>query len=101
MPALLLFLLLRMLAGSDGRGGVEFDDPWLAQSLRVNNPMAIFLTIRFTRLIMELEAQIIDPVPVFFRQMAIGAAGGYGMGWGIGVGVNAVRPEYDGPCVEP
>lgn len=35
IPALLLFLLLGMLAGSDGLGGVYFDDPALAQSLGV------------------------------------------------------------------
>jgi potassium/hydrogen antiporter len=35
IPALLLFLFLGMLAGSEGPGGVDFDDPWLAQALGV------------------------------------------------------------------
>jgi cell volume regulation protein A len=35
VPALLLFLLIGMLAGSDGLGGIHFDDPWLAQFLGV------------------------------------------------------------------
>ncbi|MBI4525403.1 MAG: potassium/proton antiporter [Deltaproteobacteria bacterium] len=35
IPALLLFLVLGMLAGSEGPGGVYFDDPWLAQALGV------------------------------------------------------------------
>ncbi|MDX9865612.1 MAG: potassium/proton antiporter, partial [Anaerolineaceae bacterium] len=33
VPALLLFLILGMLAGSDGFGGIYFDDPALAQSI--------------------------------------------------------------------
>lgn len=35
VPALLLFLITGMLAGSEGPGGIYFDDAWLAQSLGV------------------------------------------------------------------
>lgn len=35
IPSLLLFLLVGMLAGSDGPGGIYFDNPWLAQLLGV------------------------------------------------------------------
>ncbi|WP_299025662.1 potassium/proton antiporter [uncultured Thermanaerothrix sp.] len=35
VPALLLFLVLGMLAGSDGLGGIYFDDPALAQAIGV------------------------------------------------------------------
>jgi cell volume regulation protein A len=192
VPALLLFLVLGMLAGSEGLGGVEFDDPWLAQSLGVvalafilfaggldtrwvqvhpvlgpalalatlgvvltalsvgwfatavlgstwleglllgaivsstdaaavfgvlrsrsmglqgqlrpllelesgsNDPMAIFLTIGLTQLLVDPSAQLVDLVPKFILQMALGTAVGYGMGRGMGALVNAVRLEYEG-----
>lgn len=35
VPALLLFLLVGMVAGSEGPGGIYFDDPWLAQAMGV------------------------------------------------------------------
>ncbi len=35
VPALLLFLMLGLLAGSERPGGIYFDDPSLAQSIAV------------------------------------------------------------------
>jgi len=35
VPALLIFLLVGMLAGSEGPGGIYFNDPWIAQAVGV------------------------------------------------------------------
>ena len=44
VPTLLFFLLIGMLAGSDGPGGIYFDDPWVAQSLGLLKNSLIHLT---------------------------------------------------------
>lgn len=192
VPALLLFLLIGMLAGSDGPGGIYFDDPRLAQSLGVvaltfilfaggldtdwesvrsvlwkglslstlgalltavlvgwfatialnftwleglllgaivsstdaaavfatlrsksvglrgqlkpllelesgsNDPMAVFLTVGFSRLLIDPTASVIDLVPMFIQQMALGAILGYVFGKGMILLVNRARLEYEG-----
>lgn len=192
VPALLLFLLIGMLAGSDGLGGIHFDDPWLAQFLGVvaltfilfaggmdtrwssvrpvvghgvalatigvaltaglvgwfatvaldmswieglligaivsstdaaavfavmrsrsvslreplkpllelesgsNDPMAVFLTLGLISLITGSSGSPVDLIPMFVRQMALGAAIGYGMGKLTVFLVNRLRLEYEG-----
>ena len=192
VPALLLFLLIGMLAGSDGPGGIHFDDPWLAQSLGVvalafilfaggldthwssvrpvlgygvalstlgvaitaglvgwfatvalemswteglligaivsstdaaavfavmrsrsvslreplkpllelesgsNDPMAVFLTLGLISLITGASGSPLDLIPMFVRQMVLGAAIGYGTGKLMVLLVNRLRLEYEG-----
>jgi len=192
VPALLFFLIIGMLAGSEGIGGIDFDDPWLAQSLGVlalafilfsggldtdwrivkpvlwkgialstlgvlgtaclvgwfsatvlnlslfegfllgaivsstdaaavfavlrskrvslkdpikpllelesgsNDPMAVFLTIGFIHLLTHVEASLADFIPMFFSQMVVGAALGYGGGRAAIFVINHLRLEYEG-----
>ncbi len=192
IPALLLFLVIGMLAGSDGPGGIYFDDPWLAQFLGVvalvfilfaggldtnwgsvrpvlwsglalstlgvlltallvgwfatmvlgfslleglllgsvvsstdaaavfavlrsrnvslkgqlkpllelesgsNDPMAVYLTMGFIHLLSHPTASMIDLIPMFLQQMALGAVLGYGMGKGMVLIINRLRLEYEG-----
>jgi cell volume regulation protein A len=192
IPALLLFLGIGMLAGSDGPGGIHFDNPWLAQSLGVvaltfilfaggmdtewdsvrrvlgigislstvgvavtaglvgwfattalnmswfeglligaivsstdaaavfavmrsryvglrsplkpllelesgsNDPMAVFLTIGLISLITGQSDSPLDLVPMFIRQMVLGATIGYGIGKLMVLLINRLRLEYEG-----
>lgn len=192
VPSLLLFLVIGMLAGSDGPGGIHFDNPPLAQSLGVvalafilfaggldtewrrvrqvlgkglilstfgvgitallvgwyattvlkvswleglligsivsstdaaavfavlrsrnvrlrgllkpllelesgsNDPMAVFLTVGLIGLLTGSTASVVDLIPRFFLQMALGAGVGYGMGTAMAWLVNRLQLEYDG-----
>jgi cell volume regulation protein A len=192
IPALLLFLGLGMVAGSEGPGGIYFDDPWLTQlfgslalayilfaggmstrwsavrrvlapSLTLatlgvivttavvalfavlvfrfsplegfllgaivsstdaaavfsilksnevrlaeplepllefesgsNDPMAVFLTIGFTTLVMNPEQSVVSLLPLFLLQFSIGGVLGVALGWGAVRLLNAVQLREDG-----
>jgi potassium/hydrogen antiporter len=192
IPALLLFLLTGMLAGSEGPGGIYFDDPWLSQLVGVaalafilfdgglstewhivrpvfskglalstlgvlvtaisvglfatlildlslleglllgsivsstdaaavfsilrsrdvqlkgdlepllelesgsNDPMAVFLTIGFTQLIITPDSTLINLVPMFFRQMLLGGLLGFALGRLAAALVNRLSLAYQG-----
>ncbi|WP_447980036.1 potassium/proton antiporter [Candidatus Nitrospira bockiana] len=192
VPALLLFLLIGMFAGSEGPGGIEFDYPRLVQSVGVvalvfilfaggldtewasvrpvlwqgvalstlgvaltallvawfvvrvldfslfeglllgsivsstdaaavfavlrsrnvslkpplrpllelesgsNDPMAVFLTTGFITLLVNTDSSLMDLLPMFTRQMSVGALLGWVMGHGMVFAINRSRLEYDG-----
>lgn len=192
VPALVLFLLIGMLAGSDGPGGIYFDDARLAQSLGIvalalilfsggmgtdwaqirpviapglalatvgvfltallvgllatgvlgftlleglllgaivsstdaaavfavlrsrgarlkgrigplielesgsNDPMAVFLTIALTGLLLNPEMSLTALIVAFGLQMIVGAAFGVVGGWLMTIAINRLRLEYEG-----
>jgi cell volume regulation protein A len=192
VPALLLFLFIGMLAGSEGPGGIHFDDPNVARSIGVvalalilfaggldtkwgevrpilrqgmglstfgvlftslllgwfvsivtpfsflegmlvgsivsstdaaavfavlrsrnvslrgslrpllelesgsNDPMAVFLTMGLVGLMADPTSSIADLVPMFVRQMLLGALVGYGAGKAMVYITNHLRLEYEG-----
>lgn len=192
IPALLIFLFIGMLAGSEGPGDIYFDDPWLAQSLGMlalifilfaggmdtnwinikpvlrrgialatlgviltativgwfavailnftlieglllgsivsstdtaavfsllrskrvslkgdlkpllelesgsNDPMAIFLTISLTSLLVNPNLSPVTFVPLFAQQMALGGVLGYLSGRGMTFLLNRIELEYEG-----
>src|SRR5690606_9347536 len=61
-----------------------------------NDPMAYFLTITFTGLIISQEQGVWSVVPVFFQQIIIGAIMGYLMGRISKVVINRISLDYEG-----
>ncbi len=61
-----------------------------------NDPMAVFLTVGLTGLLVNQNSSIVGLVPVFFQQMAFGALFGYGFGRGMVFLINRMRLEYEG-----
>ncbi len=77
VPALLLFLILGMLAGSDGPGGVYFDDPALAQFIGVNALVLILFSgglsteWKLVRSVIK-EGLLLSTFGVFVTALAVG-----------------------------
>ena len=61
-----------------------------------NDPMAVFLTIGLTNLLVEADASLFGLIPGFVLQMFLGATLGYAMGLGMTFIVNRSRLPYDG-----
>lgn len=68
VPALLLFLAIGMLTGSEGPGGVYFDDPWLAQFLGVT-------ALAFILFSGGLETDLDEIRPVMVMGIVLATAG--------------------------
>ncbi|WP_423223061.1 potassium/proton antiporter [Candidatus Amarolinea aalborgensis] len=77
VPALLLFLILGMLAGSDGPGGVYFDDPAIAQFIGVNALVLILFSgglsteWKLVRSVIK-EGLLLSTFGVFVTALAVG-----------------------------
>lgn len=61
-----------------------------------NDPIAVFLTIGITQLLINPQASILDLVPTFIFQMLLGAAGGYAFGRLMIWVINRIRLQQEG-----
>ena len=61
-----------------------------------NDPMAVFLTVAMITLIQSPSMSPAELLPMFIRQMSLGAAFGYGMGVAMRVAVNRLHLDYQG-----
>lgn len=68
IPALLIFLVVGMLAGSDGPGGIHFNDPFIAQFLGV-------IALSFILFAGGLDTNWASVRPVLWSSIALSTAG--------------------------
>ncbi len=61
-----------------------------------NDPMAYFLTIIMTYLVTNPDASYVSLIPMFFKQMIIGAVAGWALGFFMHRVINWIRLEYTG-----
>lgn len=61
-----------------------------------NDPMAYFLTIGITFLLVNQDASFASLIPLFFQQMIIGAVAGYVSGMAMVWILNKINLDYDG-----
>jgi cell volume regulation protein A len=106
VPALVLFLLIGMLAGSDGPGGIYFDDSRLAQSLGVVAPAYILfaggLDTRWESIRPVLgKGLALSTLGVVLTAMAVGwfATGACGFSWREGLLLGAIVSSTDAAAV--
>ncbi len=106
IPVLLLFLALGMVSGSDGIGGIYFDNPWLAQSVGVVALSFILfsggLDTEWREIRTVLRAGLsLSTVGVTITALAVGwfAVAQFGFGWFEGILLGAIIASTDAAAV--
>lgn len=61
-----------------------------------NDPMAYFLTIAFTGLLINKDQSILSIVPMFFKQILIGASSGFLFGKAGKLVINNIKLDFEG-----
>lgn len=61
-----------------------------------NDPMAVFLTLGFIKLLTEPDAGVWELIPLFVAQMTIGGLVGFVLANGAVFTINRIRLEYEG-----
>ena len=106
IPALLLFLIVGMLAGSEGPGGIYFDDPALAQFISIS---ALILILFSGGLDTEWEdirpvlkeGALLATLGVFITAMVVGLVAGKLLGFSLleGLLLGAIVSSTDAAAV--
>jgi len=61
-----------------------------------NDPMAVFLTVATIELLTEPDVGVVELLPMFVQQMAVGGLLGYAIARAAVVAINRLRLEYEG-----
>jgi potassium/hydrogen antiporter len=80
-------------------GGVNLKgdlEPLIELESGSNDPIAVFLTLGFTQLLVEPGATLLDLIPSLVSQMALGALCGFGFGRGMVWVLNRWRLQQEG-----
>ncbi|TXE10618.1 potassium/proton antiporter [Gelidibacter salicanalis] len=61
-----------------------------------NDPMAYVLTIAFLTLVINQDQGLVSIIPMFIKQMVVGAAAGFGFGVASKFIINRIRLDFEG-----
>ena len=71
-------------------------EPLLELESGSNDPMAVFLTIGLTQLIISPDGSLLDLIPLFIRQMLLGMIMGYVIGRLAEIFISKINLDYQG-----